>query len=146
VKDLTSPPTSTPTLEELNAHRGALNERVGLELIEATPERCSARMPVEGNTQPYGILHGGASVVMAEALGSTGAALHAATLGKIAIGLDINATHHRAARHGNITGTAVALSLGGSIASYEVTIVDDDGHRICTSRITCMIRDLPPGA
>lgn len=146
MSDQTVPPTSMPTLEELNAHRGALNERMGLEILEATPERCSARMPVEGNTQPYGILHGGASVVMAEALGSTGAALHAATLGKIAVGLDINATHHRSARHGHVTGTAVALSLGGTIASYEVTIVDDDGRRICTSRITCMIRDLPPGA
>ena len=68
-------------------------------------------MPVEGNTQPYGLLHGGASVVLAETLGSIGAALHAGPAG-IAVGLDINATHHRAARSGFVTGTATALSPG----------------------------------
>ena len=125
---------------------GTLLERCGIEVLTLAAHGGTASMPVEGNLQPAGLLHGGASVVMAEALGSTGAALHAATLGKIAVGLDINATHHRSARHGHVTGTAVALSLGGTIASYEVTIVDDDGRRICTSRITCMIRDLPPGA
>ena len=143
--------TKTPvepamTLEQLNAHRGALPERMGIELLRATPNEVVARMPVEGNTQPYGILHGGASVVLAETLGSTGSALHARSLGKIAVGLDINATHHRAAREGTVTGTAVALSLGGSIASYEVTITDEQDRRICTARITCMLRDAPPGA
>lgn len=135
-----------PSAEELNAHRGALAERMGIEILEATTDRIVARMPVEGNTQPYGLLHGGASVVLAETLGSIGSAVHAHSLGKIAVGLDINATHHRAARSGWVTGTAVPVTLGGSVACYEVTITDDEGRRTCTSRITCILRDLPPGA
>ena len=102
-------------------------------------------MPVKGNTQPYGLLHGGASVVLAETVGSIGAALHAGE-DRIAVGLDINATHHRAARDGYVTGTATALSLGNTLASYDVTITDEDGRRVCTSRITCLIRPKAPGA
>ena len=124
---------------------GSLNERMGIEFLEASPERVVARMPVEGNTQPYGLLHGGASVVLAETVGSIGAAMHAGDKG-IAVGLDINATHHRAARHGHVTATATALSLGRTLASYDVVILDDDGRRVCTSRITCMVRPAPPGA
>ena len=130
---------------DMNNHRGALNIAMGIELLEASVDRVVGRMPVEGNTQPYGILHGGASVVLAETLGSTGSALHAAGLGKIAVGLDINATHHRAASSGWVTGTAVPISLGGSVACWEVTITDEDGRRTCTSRITCVLRDKPPG-
>jgi uncharacterized protein (TIGR00369 family) len=102
-------------------------------------------MPVEGNTQPYGLLHGGASVVLAESLGSIGSALHAGP-SRVAVGLDINATHHRAARSGFVTGTATALSLGNTLASYEVVIADELDKRICTCRITCLIRDAAPGA
>ena len=139
-------PGQPPTVDQLNAVRGALPERMGVEVLEATADRIVARMPVEGNTQPYGILHGGASVVLAETVGSIGSALHAHTLGKIAVGLDINATHHRAARTGWVTATALPVTLGGSVACYEVTISDDEGRRVCTSRITCILRDLPPGA
>ena len=102
-------------------------------------------MPVAGNTQPYGLLHGGASVVLAETLGSVGAALHAGE-NRIAVGLDINATHHRAARSGVVTGTATALSLGNTLASYDVVVTDEDGKRVCTSRITCLLRDAAPGS
>ena len=139
---------AAPTLEgeALSAHRGALAERMGIEVLEAAADKVVARMPVEGNTQPYGILHGGASIVLAETLGSIGSALHAHTIGKIAVGLDINATHHRAAREGWVTGTAVPVTLGGSVACYEVTIVDDSGRRTCTSRITCILRPAAPGA
>src|SRR5678815_3381949 len=93
--------------------RGALPERMGIVLLEATPHRVVGTMPVEGNTQPYGLLHGGASCVLAETLGSVGAALHAAgTHGGIAVGVDINATHHRSARTGVVTGVATAIHLG----------------------------------
>lgn len=125
--------------------QGTLVERMGIEFIEVTPERIVATMPVAGNTQPYGLLHGGASVVLAETLGSIGAALHAGS-DRIAVGLDINATHHRAARSGVVTGTAVPLSLGRTMASFEVVVTDEDGKRVCTSRITCLLRDAPPGA
>ena len=123
----------------------SLMSRMGIEMVEATPQRLVATMPVAGNTQPYGLLHGGASVVLAETLGSFGAALHAGP-GKAVVGLDINATHHRAARSGVVTGTATPISLGRTLACYEVVVIDEDGKRICTSRITCLIRDAAPGA
>lgn len=141
----TSKPKGQPH-PDLNAHRGALAETMGVEILAASPDEVVARMPVVGNTQPYGILHGGASVVLAETIGSIGSAMHAHSLGKIAVGLDINATHHRAARSGWVTATARPVSLGSSIACYDVTIVDEDGRRTCTSRITCILRDMPPGA
>ncbi|GGB33476.1 hypothetical protein GCM10011492_25110 [Flexivirga endophytica] len=124
---------------------GTLSERMGITFVEASPQRIVATMPVEGNNQPYGLLHGGASVVLAETLGSVGAALHAGE-GRIAVGLDINATHHRGARSGLVTGTATPLSLGRTLASYEVVVTDEDGNRLCTSRITCLLRDSAPKA
>jgi uncharacterized protein (TIGR00369 family) len=117
---------------------GALNEKMGIEILEISPERVVATMPVEGNTQPYGLLHGGASVVLAETLGSIGSALHAMP-DKLSVGVDINATHHRAATSGTVTGTATAIHLGRSSAAYEVVITDEQGRRVCTSRITCAL-------
>ena len=130
-------------LEQMNPN--SLLKRMGIEVVEASAERVVGRMPVEGNTQPYGLLHGGASVVLAESLGSIGSALQAGP-DRVAVGLDINATHHRAARSGFVTGTATALSLGNTLASYDVVITDEQDRRICTCRITCLIRDAPPGA
>ncbi len=124
---------------------GTLIDRMGIEVLEASPERLVATMPVEGNTQPYGLLHGGASVVLAETLGSIGAGLHAGP-GRIAVGLDINATHHRAARSGLVTGTATLLSAGRTLVSYDIVVTDDAGRRTCTSRITCLLREAVPGA
>lgn len=123
---------------------GGLAERMGIELTEARPDRTAGRMPVHGNTQPYGLLHGGASVVLAETLGSVAAALHAGP-GRIALGIDINATHHRSARDGAVTGVATPVHLGGSLATYDVVITDEQGRRVCTSRITCALRDAPRG-
>ena len=93
------------TLDRADGHRG---HRVATERVVAT-------MPVEGNTQPYGLLHGGASVVLAETLGSIGSALHAGP-DRVAVGIDINATHHRAARPGSVTGVATPLHLGSTMA------------------------------
>ena len=135
----------SPSAEELNAHRGALAERMGIEILGATTDRIVARMPVEGNTQPYGLLHGGASVVLAETLGSIGSAIHAGP-GRIAVGVDINATHHRAARGGVVTGVATPVQLGSTLACYDVVVTDEDDRRICTARITCLLRDAAPGA
>ena len=124
--------------------KGTLGERMGIELLEASAGRLVATMPVAGNTQPYGLLHGGASVVLAETLGSIGAAMHAGP-GRVAVGLDINASHHRAARSGLVTGVATPVHLGSTVVSYQVEIADEDGRRICTSRITCLIRQTAPG-
>ncbi|WP_238009261.1 hotdog fold thioesterase [Dactylosporangium sp. AC04546] len=120
---------------------GTLAERMGITLVEASPERVVGTMPVAGNTQPYGLLHGGASVVLAETLGSIGAALHAARLfNGIAVGIEVNATHHKSARTGSVTGVATPLRLGGMIASYEIVITDESGERVCTARLTCALR------
>ena len=124
---------------------GTLIERMGIEFVEMSKERIVATMPVAGNTQPYGLLHGGASVVLAETLGSFGAVLHAGPE-RVAVGIEINATHHRAARSGLVTGVATVLSAGNTMVSYEIVVTDEDGKRCCTSRLTCLIRDLPPGA
>jgi 1,4-dihydroxy-2-naphthoyl-CoA hydrolase len=120
---------------------GALAERMGLVITEVGPERAVGTMPVEGNTQPYGVLHGGASCVLAETLGSVAAALHAARLhGGYALGVDINATHHKAVRSGTVTGVASPLKLGASVCTYEVVITDETGDRVCTARLTCFLR------
>lgn len=125
-------------LAKLPQGMGALNEKLGIELVEISPERIVATMPVDGNTQPYGLLHGGASVALAETLGSVGSALHAMP-DRLSVGVDINATHHRAATKGIVTGTATAIHLGRTTAAYEVVITDEAGKRLCTSRITCAL-------
>ena len=117
---------------------GTLAERMGIQILEAAPDRLVATMPVEGNTQPYGLLHGGASVVLAETLGSVGSALHAWP-DRLSVGVDINATHHRSATSGTVTGVATATHLGRSMATYEIVISDEQGRRVCTSRITCAL-------
>jgi 1,4-dihydroxy-2-naphthoyl-CoA hydrolase len=117
---------------------GALGIKMGIEIIEASPQRLVATMPVEGNTQPFGLLHGGASVVLAETLGSIGTALHAGPT-RMSVGVDINATHHKSATSGVVTAVATALSLGKTLCSYDVVITNDKGERTCTARITCLI-------
>jgi 1,4-dihydroxy-2-naphthoyl-CoA hydrolase len=117
---------------------GALNTKMGFELLTLTPEHVVGRMPVAGNTQPYGLWHGGASCVLAETLASLGSFMHAQPE-KVSVGVDINATHHRSVTAGWVTGTATALHLGRSIASYEIVITDDDDKRVCTARVTCQL-------
>ena len=117
---------------------GALDKKMGIEIIEASPERLVGTMPVEGNTQPIGLLHGGANVVLAESLGSIGTQLHAGADRKI-VGVDINATHHKSATTGVVTAVATAISLGKTLCSYNVEIKNDKGEKTCTARITCLI-------
>lgn len=124
--------------EQVAGHQGLL-ERMGIEILEVSPERAVGRMPVAGNTQPYGLLHGGASCVLAESLGSFAAAVHAGA-DRIAVGVEINASHHRAVREGHVTGVAVPVHAGRSIATYEIAITDDQDRRVCTARLTCMLR------
>jgi uncharacterized protein (TIGR00369 family) len=122
----------------------ALDAKMGLEVLELSAERVVGRMPVEGNTQPLGLWHGGASCVLVETLGSIGASAHAQP-DRVAVGVDLNATHHRAVRSGWVTGTATAIRLGRSVASYEVVLVDDAARRVCTARLTCQIVVRPAG-
>jgi len=123
---------------------GDLDRKMGIEIIEQSANRVVATMPVSGNTQSFGSLHGGASMVLGEALGSWAAVIHASTLGKSAVGLDISGTHHRGAREGIVTGAATALQLGHTITSHEVVMTDETGARLCTVRITNLIVDTLP--
>ncbi|KJL18898.1 Proofreading thioesterase EntH [Microbacterium azadirachtae] len=121
---------------------GALAEKMGLSWVEFSVDRCVATMPVEGNTQPVGLMHGGAYVVLGESLGSMAANLHAGP-GRLAVGVDINATHTRSATSGLVTGVCTPVHLGRSITVHEIAISDDQGRRCSTIRITNMIKDLP---
>ena len=126
-------------VQDVYATGGTLGEKLGIRFTEISAQRLVATMPVKGNTQPAGLLHGGASAALAETMGSVGAAVHAGP-GSMVVGVDINATHHRSARDGTVTGTATPLFLGRSMATYEVVIRDEDERRICTARISCLIR------
>lgn len=121
---------------------GALAEKMGIEFIEFAIERSVATMPVEGNTQPVGLLHGGAYVVLGESLGSMSANL-AAGAGRLAVGVDINATHTRSATSGIVTGVCTPIHLGRSVMVHEIVVTDDQGNRCSTIRITNMIKDFP---
>ena len=132
---------SLPPMDEILATFSAdsLVDRMGIRFLEMAPDRVVATMPVAGNTQVAGFLHGGASCVLAETLGSVGAFLHVWP-GGLALGTDINATHHRSARSGIVTGVATAISLGRTLTSHEVVISDEEGRRLCTARITNYVR------
>jgi uncharacterized protein (TIGR00369 family) len=125
---------------------GELGNKLGIEFFELTAERIVARMPVEGNRQPYGLLHGGASCVLAESMGSMGAAMHGGPMDRIAVGVDINATHHRSATEGYVHGVATPLHLGRTMCSYEIVITDDQDRRVCTARLTALLRPAPPAS
>ena len=129
----------TDYLEEIRKRPpSALDKKMGIEIIEASPQRMVGTMPVEGNTQPMGLLHGGANVVLAETLGSVGAHLHAGPNRKV-VGVDVNATHHKSATSGIVTAVATAVTLGKTLCCYEVEITNDKGERTCSARITCLI-------
>lgn len=119
---------------------GAMAENMGIQLTSVSAKSVVGTMPVEGNTQPFGLLNGGASLALAETLGSIGANVHAGT-GRYAVGIEINGTHHRSATSGVVTGTATALSLGRNVAVYEIIVTDERDKRLCTARLTCLLRD-----
>lgn len=123
---------------------GELDVKMGVVILEQSAERVVATLPVEGNRQSFGLLHGGASVAFAEALGSWAAVIHAGPE-RSAVGLDINATHHRSAESGIVTGIATAISLGRRVTSHEIVIRDDRDRLLCTARITNLIVDKPAG-
>ncbi|GAB3449583.1 hotdog fold thioesterase [Actinophytocola sediminis] len=122
-----------------------LPTKMGIEITEWDPKRVVATMPVAGNLQPYGLLHGGANATLAETIGSVAAALNAGQ-DNVALGLELSCTHHRAARSGTVTGVATPLHVGASTSTFEVVITDDEGRRTCTARLTCIVRKRPPGA
>ena len=123
---------------------GTLAGRMGITIVAASAARVVATMPVAGNTQPHGLLHGGASCVLAETAGSLGAFLHAGA-GRTVVGIEISATHHRGVRDGEVTAVATLAHGGRTLATYDIIVTDAGGHRVCTSRLTCLIRDQAHG-
>jgi uncharacterized protein (TIGR00369 family) len=121
---------------------GALDLKLGVRVLEASAERVVATMPVESNTQSFGLLHGGATAALAEAVGGWATVIHAGP-GRTAVGVDLNVTHHRAASSGVVTATATPLHRGGTAATYAVSVRDEAGRLICTARITSLLRDAP---
>ena len=122
---------------------GELARKMGIELLELGAERSVARMPVEGNRQVVGLLHGGAHVVLAESLGSMASAIHAGP-DKIAVGIEINATHSRSVTEGYVEATCEALVLGRTLATHQITVRDEAGNRLSTVRMTNYIKDAKP--
>lgn len=125
---------------------GELDRKLNIEFEEQTPERVVATMPVEGNRQGHGILHGGASIALAESAGSWAAVLHAAQFGKIAVGTEVNATHHSSASEGTVRAVATAIKLGRTMTSHEVVMTHvETGRRLCTVRISNYLKPAPDG-
>ena len=120
-----------------------LNDRMGIELLKTTPEEVVGRMPVAGNRQPFGLLHGGANGVLAETLGSVLAALNVLPE-RFPVGLELACTHHGSATEGFVTGTARLIHLGRTTSTSEIVIVDERGRRTCTAKLTCLHRDSRP--
>lgn len=134
--------TKGTLFDPLNIELGELDRKMGVEVEVQSAERMVATMPVEGNRQALGLLHGGASVALGEMLGSWAAVIHGSTMGKVAVGTDINATHHASAKSGRVRGVATAIRLGRTMTSHEVVITHiDTGRRLCTVRITNYLKD-----
>jgi uncharacterized protein (TIGR00369 family) len=121
---------------------GELGDRMGIAIVESTPERMVATMPVAGNRQPFGLLHGGASAVLAESIGSVHAT-YLAGPGRVAVGLEISCSHHRPATAGRVTAVSTPLTVGRRVSTFHIALADDDGRPTCTARLTCMTRTAP---
>jgi uncharacterized protein (TIGR00369 family) len=118
---------------------GELAEKMGIEILELSAERAVATMPVLGNTQPRGLLHGGAYLVLGETLGSFAANVWASPDG-YAVGIEISASHSKSATEGKVTAVATAISLGKTLTVHEIIVSNDKGERCSTVRITNLIR------
>lgn len=137
---MSEPKLSAAAVELLkNRGLGPLADKMGIELIELSAERAVARMPVEGNTQPMGVLHGGAHVVLGESLGSFAANVWAHP-DKVAMGIEVSASHSRATNSGAVTGVCTALSLGKNLTVHEIVVSDEEGRRLSTIRITNFLK------
>jgi uncharacterized protein (TIGR00369 family) len=119
---------------------GTLMEKLGLEFLEIGVKRLRARIPVQGNTQIYGILHGGATAALVETIGSYGTAV-VVGLDKIVTGVELNVNHIRAVKEGWVTATAEPLHVGRTTAVWDMRIHDDEGRLVAAGRLTLMIRD-----
>jgi uncharacterized protein (TIGR00369 family) len=133
-----------PPIIDLDEYRGfsagPLWDKMDIQIHELSPELSVATMPVEGNTQSVGILHGGAYVVIAEGLGSIAANIYAGE-GKVAVGIEVNATHTGSIREGFVTATCKAIHLGRTLTTHEIVCTDESGRRLSTVRLTNFIKE-----
>ncbi len=139
-------PARFPTPDQIPL--GELASRMGIVVTESAPERMVATMPVAGNRQPFGLLHGGASAVLAESIASIHANLLAGP-GRFAVGVELSCTHHRSAKGGVVTAVCTPLHVGRTVATFQIAIRDEAGRPTCTARLTCMSRSAqsaPPAA
>jgi 1,4-dihydroxy-2-naphthoyl-CoA hydrolase len=139
------PPTADSATTELMARWAdeQLTERMGIKITEWDPQRMVGTMPVAHNRQPFGLLHGGASAVLAETLGSMAAWLWGMP-DKVPLGLELSCAHHRAVTEGEVIGVCTPLHRGRTVATFEIRISDEQGRPTCTARLTCLLRDRPP--
>jgi len=124
---------------------GPLAEHMGIEIVDWNPDRLVATMPVEGNQQPYGIVHGGAFCVLAESVGSISGAL-AAGPDRAVVGIELTASYHRAALDGTVTAVCRNVHLGTTLTSHEIEMSDDSDRLLCSVRLRCLVRARPPGS
>lgn len=134
-------PAQLPDLQTVEQ----LAERMGIEMVTLSLTEVVGTMPVAGNRQPFGLLHGGANAVLAETLGSVLSALHALPE-RFPVGLELTCTHHRAATDGLVTGVARPIHIGRSTSTTEIVVTDESGRRTCTAKLTCLHRDTRPEA
>jgi uncharacterized protein (TIGR00369 family) len=133
-----------PPVIDLDEYRGfsagPLWDKMDIQIHELSPDYSVATMPVEGNTQSVGILHGGAYVVIAEGLGSIAANIYAGE-GRVAVGIEVNATHTGSVREGFVTATCRAIHLGRTLTTHEIVCTDESGRRLSTVRLTNFIKE-----
>ena len=141
---MTPAPEDVPGADQAVAHE-QLTARLGIEITRWDVDRVVGTMPVKGNRQPYGLLHGGANAALAETLGSIAAAMHAAP-DRLAVGLELSCTHHRGVTEGVVTGVCTPIHRGRSTATYEIVITDEQDKRVCTARLTCFLKEVPKDA
>lgn len=138
---LPQPPDPAAVTQIVNGMRGQLAEKMGIDITELTPQRVVATMPVEGNRQPFGLLHGGASAALAETMGSFHGSVVAP--GKAPLGIELSCSHHRSATDGVVTAVSTPVHIGRTLCTFEIVISDEAGRRVCTARLTVLMRDLP---
>ena len=116
-----------------------LDAKLGIEIVDHAPDRLVATMPVAGNTQPFGILHGGATCTLAETIGSWAALLNAGP-GSTVVGIELNVSYLRAAAAGVVTAVCTPVRVGRSLATFLIEVSDEDGRATASARLTCFIR------
>jgi uncharacterized protein (TIGR00369 family) len=129
----TAPPAWAPT-----GTISPLDDKLGIEIVDYDPDRVVATMPVAGNEQPYGLLHGGATCALVETVGSWAAALHAGPVQKV-VGIELSASYLRSATSGVVTAVCTPVRRGRTLATFLIEVTDDEGRPTASARLTCMV-------